>query len=68
MRVSEYFSLFLKVSFFITIISLFIAWLAKEKLVAGILGIVGFYGAIVTINLLVVHLLLVLLSSLKSRN
>jgi hypothetical protein len=68
-KVSKYIFLLLKNSFIITAISLLLAWLGGDRSsFEGLFGTIGFYGAILTINLFLVHLLVVILTIIFQKN
>jgi hypothetical protein len=68
-KVSKYVYFLLKNTFVITAISLLLAWLGGDGSFFEILfGSIGFFGAILTINLFFVHVLVVILGVIFRNN
>ena len=68
-KVSKYVYFLLKNTFVITAISLLLAWLGGDGGFFEILfGSIGFFGAILTINLFFVHVLVVILAVIFRKN
>jgi hypothetical protein len=68
-KVSKYVYFLLKNTFVITAISLLLAWLGGDGSFFEILfGSIGFFGAILAINLFFVHVLVVILGVIFRNN
>ena len=64
-KVSDYLFIVLKNSFIISAVCLLLAWLGGDSSFFEMLfGIIGFYGAMLTILLFVIHVLSVILTFL----
>ena len=68
-RVSKCLYFLLKNTFVISAICLLLAWLGGDgSFFEGMFGAIGFYGAILTINLFFVHLLVILTMLFRSND
>jgi hypothetical protein len=66
---SRFIFLLLKNTFIITVISLLLAWLGGDgSFFERVFGFIGFFGAILTIKLFFIHVLVLILAFLFKKN